>query len=158
MLGAEHASGTESGIGSAEPVFPVHSLEAAMRFYQLLGFDVRRHDVGYGYAEREGLCIHLRASPELDQFSSYSEVYVGTTEVDELHAQWLPLDLIPVRTIITADMRAELRRRWAAGDAIGMISARVLDKPWGIREFSIRDPDNNQLRFGRPSSGGAPRS
>ncbi|HWE59190.1 MAG TPA: hypothetical protein VG228_05800 [Solirubrobacteraceae bacterium] len=88
MLGAEH----ESGIGSADPVFPAHSLETAMRFYELLGFGVRRHDVGYGYAEGEGLRIHLRASPELDLFSSYSEVYVETTEVDELHAQWRPLD------------------------------------------------------------------
>ncbi|HWE59189.1 MAG TPA: hypothetical protein VG228_05795 [Solirubrobacteraceae bacterium] len=60
--------------------------------------------------------------------------------------------------MITADMNAEPRRRRAAGDAMGMISERVLDKRWGVREFSIRDPDSNQLRFGRPSSGGAPRS
>jgi hypothetical protein len=140
---------TEIGIGSATPVFPVHSLDTAMRFYELLGFDVRRYDAGYAYAEREGLHLHLRASPELEPFSSDSEVYVETARVDELHAEWLPLDFIRVRTIVTADMRAEMRRRWAAGNPIGVISAQVTDKPWGVREFSVRDPYNNQLRFGR---------
>lgn len=140
---------TEIGIGSAAPVFPVHSLDAAARFYQRLGFDVRRYDAGYAYAQREDLQLHLRAAPELEQFSSGAEAYVETARVDELHAEWLPLDFIRVRTIVTADMRAELRRRWAAGDPVGVISAQVTDKPWGVREFSVRDPDNNQLRFGR---------
>jgi len=27
----------------------------------------------------------------------------------------------------------------------------VEDKPWHVREFGIRDLDNNHLRFGRPS-------
>lgn len=146
----------EIGIGSAAPVLPVHSLDGAMRFYQRLGFDVRRYDSGYAYADREDLQLHLRASPELEQFAAGAEVYVETARVDELHAEWLPLDFIRVRTIVTADMRTELRRRWAAGDPVGVISAQVMDKPWGVREFSVRDPDNNQLRFGRRRVGAAP--
>ena len=58
----------------AAPVFPVRDLDAAMAFYERLGFAVRRYDSGYGYAERDGLKLHLRASPELEPFSTYSEV------------------------------------------------------------------------------------
>jgi len=139
------------GLRSPAPVFPVHDIEAAMAFYHRLGFDVRRYDSGYGYAEREGLRLHLRASPEIDPFSGYSEVYVHTTEVDQLHEEWRALDLLPVRSVIGPELRAQVRRRWEAREPVGLISEFVEDKPWGIREFSIRDLDNNQIRFGRPT-------
>jgi catechol 2,3-dioxygenase-like lactoylglutathione lyase family enzyme len=139
------------GIRAVEPVFAVRDLEAAMAFYERLGFNVRRHDAGYGYAEREGLRIHLRASPEIDPSSSYSEIYLDTAEVDQLHEEWRTLGLLPVRSSIGPEIKTEVRRRWEAGEPVGLISEFVQDKPWGIREFSIRDPDNNQIRIGRPS-------
>jgi catechol 2,3-dioxygenase-like lactoylglutathione lyase family enzyme len=142
---------TLAGIGCPAPVFAVRDLEAAMAFYARLGFTVRRYDPGYGYAEREGLRLHLRASPELQPFSSYSEVYVDTAEVDELHEEWRGCGLLPVPGTIGPAPEAEVRRRWEAGAPVGLMSETVEDKPWRIREFSIRDPDNNQLRFGRPS-------
>jgi hypothetical protein len=40
-------------------------------------------------------------------------------------------------------------RRLRAGDPVGLISEVVEDKPWHVREFGIRDLDNNHLRFGR---------
>jgi catechol 2,3-dioxygenase-like lactoylglutathione lyase family enzyme len=64
------------GLRCPAPIFAVRDLEAAMAFYERLGFDVRKYDAGYGYAEREGLHIHLRASPELEPFGNYSEAYV----------------------------------------------------------------------------------
>jgi catechol 2,3-dioxygenase-like lactoylglutathione lyase family enzyme len=130
----------------------VHDLEAALTFYGRLGFAVRRYDTGYGFAELEGLRLHLRASPELDLFSSYSEVYINTDAVDELHARWIELGLWQVSGYIDDELQTERRRRWEAGEAFALISGRVEDKPWGVREFSLRDPDNNQLRFGRPSN------
>jgi hypothetical protein len=45
------------------PVFAVRDLGAAMAFYERLGFAVRRYDAGYGFAERDGLKLHLRAAP-----------------------------------------------------------------------------------------------
>jgi hypothetical protein len=127
-----------------------------MRFYERLGFAVRGYDAGYGFAELDGLRLHLRASPELDRCSSYSEIYLDTADVDALHARWMHVGLERVVGYIGPELQAELRRRAEAGEAVGLISDVVADKPWGIREFSLRDPDNNQLRFGRPSSGGAP--
>ena len=137
-------------------MLPVHDLDRAGRFYERLGFSVRRYDDGYAFAELEGLRLHLRASPELDLFSSYSEIYLDTADVDALHARWMDVGLERVAGYISPKLQAELRRRAQAGEPVGLISARVQDKPWGVREFSLRDLDNNQLRFGRPSSGGAP--
>lgn len=119
-----------------------------MAFYERLGFAARHHDAGYGYAEREHLRIHLRASPEIEPFGNYSEVYVDTQEVDRLHAEWRTRGLLPVTDGITPELKAEVRHRWEAGDPVGLISEHVEDKPWRVREFSIRDLDNNQLRFG----------
>lgn len=133
----------------AAPVFAVRDLDAAMAFYRRLGFAVRRYDAGYGYAERDDLRIHLRASPEIEPFSNYAEVYVETPEVDRLHEEWRECGLLPVPGAIDASLKAEVERRWHAGDPVGLLSESVEDKPWRVREFSIRDLDNNHLRFGR---------
>src|SRR3954453_9468736 len=84
------------GLRCPAPVFAVRDLAAAMTFYERLGFDTRRYDAGYGFAEREGLRIHLRASPEVEPSGNYSEVYVETVEVDQLHEQWRSCGLLPV--------------------------------------------------------------
>jgi len=130
-------------------VFAVRDLGAAFAFYERLGFAVRRYDAGYGYATREELRIHLRASPEIEPFSNYAEVYVETMEVDRLHREWQACDLLTVTGAIGPELEAEVRRRWQAGEPVGLLSERVEDKPWGVREFSLRDLDNNHLRFGR---------
>jgi len=137
------------GIGRIEPVFAVRDLASSMAFYERLGFGVRRYDSGYGYAERESLTLHLRASPELEPFSSYMEVWVEVEEPDRLHEEWVSCGLMPVVGGIGPELRAEVRRRWEAGDPVGLMSDRVVDKPWRVREFAIRDLDLNQLRFGR---------
>lgn len=121
-----------------------------MAFYERLGFAVRHFDAGYGFAERDGLRLHLRASPELTQPGS-AEVYVHTPDVDGLHEEWRGLGLVVVPGVISPELRTDVRRRWEAGDPVGLLSESVEDKPWGVREFGLRDLDNNQLRFGRPS-------
>jgi catechol 2,3-dioxygenase-like lactoylglutathione lyase family enzyme len=137
------------GLGSPAPVFAVRDLAAAMAFYERLGFAVRRYDAGYGYAKRDGLRLHLRASREIEPFSNYAEVYVETVEVDRLHEEWQTCGLLPVPGVIAPELEAEVRRRWEAGEPVGLLSEWVEDKPWGVREFGLRDLDNNHLRFGR---------
>jgi catechol 2,3-dioxygenase-like lactoylglutathione lyase family enzyme len=137
-----------------EPVFAVRDVDAAMAFYARLGFAVRRHDAGYGYAERDGLRIHLRGSPEVEPFSNYAEVYVETSNPDGLHEEWRACGLLPVPGAIDASLKAEVERRWRAGEPVGLLSASVEDKPWRVREFALRDLDNNHLRFGRALTSG----
>ena len=139
----------EVGLRRPAPVLAVRDLGAAMAFYERLGFDVRRYDAGYGYADREGLRLHLRANPELEPFGNYSEAYVETTEVDQLHREWQDCGLLAVPGAIGPALKAEVRRRWEAGEPVGLMSESVEDKPWRVREFGIRDLDNNHLRFGR---------
>jgi len=148
MTGRE---GTRAVVGMRcpAPIFAVRDLESAMAFYERLGFGVRRYDTEYGYAEREGLRIHLRASLDLEPFSNYSEVYVETSAVDRLHEEWGTRGLLPVPGAIGPALKAEVRRRWHAGAPVGLMSESVEDKSWGVREFSLRDPDNNHLRFER---------
>lgn len=90
-----------------------------MAFYERLGFGVRHYNADYGYAEREDLHLHLRASPELEPFSNYSEVYVTTAEVDALHAEWQTCGPLPVPGAIGEELKAEVRRRWHAGEPVG---------------------------------------
>ena len=98
---------------------------------------MRRHDAGYGYAEREGLRIHLRASPELEPFGNYSEVYVETAEVDRAaRGVGRRAGCFPFQGGIGPELKAEVRRRWEAGTPVGLISEFVEDKPWGVREFA----------------------
>jgi hypothetical protein len=94
------------------------------------------------------LRLHLRRSPELDPFENPTSVFILTADVDALHAEWLECGLWLMQTITDA-LRAEARERWARGEAVGRMNPRVEDKPWGVREFSLLDLDNNQLRFGR---------
>ena len=43
------------------PIFPVRDLDAALAFYQRLGFAVRPYfGGGYGFASRDGIALHLR--------------------------------------------------------------------------------------------------
>jgi hypothetical protein len=35
------------------------------------------------------------------------------------------------------------------GERLGRITELIEAKPWGVREFTILDPDNNELRSGQ---------
>ena len=137
------------GLGCPAPIFEVRDLDRSLEFYAGLGFRVWRYDDGYGYAQREGLKLHLRRSPEIDPFTNHSALYVETAEVDALHDEWLDRGLWLLSAGITPEIDAEARQRWARGEAVGRMSATVDDKPWSVREFALLDLDNNQLRFGR---------
>lgn len=132
-----------------EPIFPVQDLDAALAFYARLGFRVRRHDSGYGFARRQGLKIHLRVSPEIDPFANPCALWVEVEQVDALHEEWLAHDLWLLHGPITPELDAEARERWRRGERIGRMAATVEDKPWHVREFALLDLDNNQLRLGR---------
>jgi hypothetical protein len=57
-------------------------------------------------------------------------------------ARRLPAAGCPLVRVVPADIQG-------ADERAGRITEGIEAKPWGVREFTIMDPDNNQLRFGQ---------
>ncbi|HEY3867525.1 MAG TPA: VOC family protein [Actinocrinis sp.] len=104
------------------PIFSVRDLDAALDFYQRLGFSVRtyRSGVGYGFASRDGIEIHLGV-PSREHHPGSAYVFVD--DADQLAAAWQ-----------------------AAGVEVFMPQ----DTEWGQHEGTLVDPDGNIIRFGSP--------
>jgi uncharacterized glyoxalase superfamily protein PhnB len=106
------------------PILSVRDLDAAMDFYQRLGFAVRKYKtgVGYGFASRDGIEIHLGV-PSRDHHPGSAYLFVD--DADALAAAWR-----------------------AAGAEVHMPQ----DTEWGRHEGALVDPDGNVIRFGSPIS------
>ena len=109
---------------SVAPVIPVRDLDAALRHYERLGFEVRHYSGGgYGYAMRDGVHIHLAYAERHDPKTTASVVYLFVDDADALHAEWE-----------AARVPGRLREPF--------------DAQWGMREGGHVDPDGNLIRFG----------
>lgn len=108
------------------PILPVHDLDGAERFYAALGAAVERYDDGYAWvrvADRE--VLHLAVHTDLDPRANRSAAYLHVPDVDAVHGHLV-----------------------AHGHALPPAA----DEPWGMREFTVRDPSGNLLRIGTPSA------
>lgn len=110
------------------PKLPMRHLKVTRDFYtQLLGF----HPLGdpnfepYLMVRREQVEIHFFAFPGLNPAENYGQVYIRTNDIDHLYQS--------------------MQERGVAIHPNGALTT----KPWGQREFSILDPDNNLLTFGQ---------
>ena len=107
------------------PELPVSDLSSALEYYeQKLGFRVamRMPSDDYAIVERDDVAIHLfHASP-----GTYSPVaiHIFTQDLPSLHA--------------------ELERRGAR------VSQQIAQKPWGNRDFRVKDDSGNELKFTEP--------
>jgi DNA-binding MarR family transcriptional regulator len=133
-LGALIEIGADKGEAAGEsptrllrfsPIFPVRNLRRALDHYKSLGFKVFAYAGGdqYGFAERDGVGIHLAAEPELDPLVGASEAYLDVEDADRLASEW--------------------SRPGVEGKTF----------PVGTMEYKMRegthvDPDNNSIRFG----------
>jgi uncharacterized glyoxalase superfamily protein PhnB len=121
-----------SELCAVAPVFVVKDLPRAVEHYRdVLGFAVRftyGEPVLYTGVERDALVLHLQAAGRTKRQPGQSSVYVFVSDVDALHA--------------------ELKAKGA------LVQGEPQDYPYGMRDFSINDPDGNQLSFGMetPSS------
>ncbi|MGQ0835542.1 MAG: VOC family protein [Gammaproteobacteria bacterium] len=105
-------------------VLPVRDLGAALEHYGRLGFSVRAYEGGgYGYAERDGLNLHLTAVPDLDPAATTSAVYLYVDDADAMYAEW--------------------RSSGVSGQFFA-----PHDTEYGLREGAHVDRDGNLIRFG----------
>jgi DNA-binding MarR family transcriptional regulator len=103
------------------PIFPVRDMAAALAHYATLGFQTFAYEGGdgYGFADRDGLSLHLTLEPRRDPASAY--LYVR--DADALFEEW-------------------------SRPGIGGLTRPVGLMPYGLREGSHIDVDGNEIRFG----------
>jgi catechol 2,3-dioxygenase-like lactoylglutathione lyase family enzyme len=109
------------------PILPVRELEVALDRYRRLGFEAHAYTGPdrYGFADRDGISLHLSESPGHDPLTTSSMVYLYVDDADAVHAEWA-----------------------AAG--VGGRLTHPHDMAWGLREFSFVDPDGTLHRVGSP--------
>ncbi|CAN5870120.1 VOC family protein [soil metagenome] len=114
----------------AIPILPSRSVIATTEFYRKLGFEGGPHEFDSGYAilRRGSVELHFFTHKELVPAESSSGCYVRVMDVDSFYRSCLPSRL-PSSGIPRMDA--------------------LEDKPWGLREFAIVDPDGNLLRIGQ---------
>jgi catechol 2,3-dioxygenase-like lactoylglutathione lyase family enzyme len=113
----------------AIPILPSRSLSDTLAFFQRLGFAGKIHHYGdYAILTRGTVELHFFTHRELRPAESSAMCYIRVADVESIYrafaAARLPREGIPRQ------------------DALE-------DKPWGLREFAIVDPDGNLLRIGQ---------
>ena len=114
----------------AIPTLPSRSVRDTLAFYRRLGFAGEILGVGDSYAilRRGTLELHFFRNAELRPAESSAGCYLRVSDVAGIHR---------------AFALAELPRK-----GIPRMDA-LEDKPWGMREFAVVDPDGNLLRIGQ---------
>lgn len=114
----------------AIPILPCRSVSATTGFYRRLGFEGGPHEFSRDYAifRRGTLELHFFVHAGLVPAESWAGCYLRVADVQSLHEASLACDLPD-----TGIPRLH----------------RLEDKPWGLREFAIVDPDGNLLRIGQ---------
>lgn len=110
------------------PKLPMRDKTLTRKFYiDKLGFQQlgnADHD-GYLMVHRDNIQIHFFEFKELDPKENYGQVYIRTDDIVKLYQSML-------------DKKLSIH---PAGN--------LQIKPWGQKEFSMLDPDNNLLTFGQ---------
>ncbi len=101
------------------PRFVVHDLEQALAFYGQLGFQTTYHDEDFAIVERDKVDLHLNYYSDAPK-GNHSVCWIAVTNSDALYQQYLPTNAI--RTPLKA-------------------------QPWGLKEFTVRDPFGNLIIF-----------
>lgn len=110
------------------PKLPMRDKSATRDFYtNKLGFhEFGRADYdGYLMVEKDNIQIHFFEFEDLNPKENYGQVYIRTNDIGNLYHSLIDnhVNIHPNGTLQT--------------------------KPWGQREFSLLDPDNNLLTFGQ---------
>lgn len=110
------------------PKLPMRDQSATKEFYvKKLGFQqLGNADFeGYLMIRKDDVQIHFLEFKEIDPKENYGQIYIRTNDIDSLYQSFL-------------DNNVSVHPNGA-----------LQTKPWGQKEFSILDPDNNLLTFGQ---------
>lgn len=111
------------------PKLPMRNKAATLDFYvNRLGFQLfgGPDHSDYLMVQKDNIQIHFFEFKELDPKENYGQVYIRTDDIEGLFQSMLRKNLII--------------------HPAGHLQV----KPWGQKEFSMLDPDNNLLTFGQP--------
>ena len=111
------------------PKLPMRSKTATRDFYiNKLGFqEASNADYeGYLILRKDNIEIHFFEFKDLDPKENYGQVYIRTDDIDSFYRELLDRK-IPIHPNGPLEI-----------------------KPWGQKEFSVLDPDNNLITFGQP--------
>jgi catechol 2,3-dioxygenase-like lactoylglutathione lyase family enzyme len=114
----------------AIPTLPSRSVKATAEFYKRLGFEGGPHEFNpeYGILRRGSVELHFFTHRALDPADSSAGCYLRVLDVASIYRDFLAAQL-PRTGIPRMDT--------------------LEDKPWGLREFAVVDPDGNLLRIGQ---------
>lgn len=114
----------------AIPALPCRSVSETVAFYRRLGFEGGAHESNRDYAilRRGSIELHFFTHKGLVPTESHAGCYIRVSDAEGLHRDFA---------------RSQLPRT-----GIPRMDA-LEDKPWGLREFAIVDPDGNLLRIGQ---------
>ncbi|WP_299045752.1 VOC family protein [uncultured Tateyamaria sp.] len=110
------------------PILPSRDFDITQSFYDRLDFETWYKDDGYLLMNRDRVELHFFAKPEHAPESCDHGVYIRPGNVDAFSDEVARLDL-PRSGAFPKFTPAE-------------------DKPWGMREAALWDPDGNLLRIG----------
>jgi catechol 2,3-dioxygenase-like lactoylglutathione lyase family enzyme len=107
----------------AVPIVPAREVGASADWYrEKLGFDVVHVEPEYGIVERDRVGVHFWGPSRIEPEDSQTMFRIRVEGIEELYEH--------------------CRRQ-----AIVHPNAPLEDKPWGAREFAVRDRDGNLLTF-----------
>lgn len=116
---------TTARLSRIAPELPAANLRASIEYYvERLGFSLAVEMDGYAIVERDGVAIHLFADERREHTST--GVHLFTPDLDELFAEF--------------------------EDRGAKIAQPIERKPWGNREFRVKDEFGNELKFTEPTA------
>lgn len=110
------------------PKLPMRDKAATKNFYiNKLDFqEIGNADFdGYLMVQKDNIQIHFFEFKKLNPKENFGQVYIRTDDIDKLYQT-----LLDKKTSIHPNGHLQI-------------------KPWGQKEFSLLDPDNNLLTFGQ---------
>lgn len=110
------------------PILPTRDIAIAEAFWRRLGFVTIYCDAEYLLMKREGAEVHFFHHPALDPALNDHGAYLRPSDLRALSAEWAALGL-PTHGI----------PRFEPAE----------DKPWGMAELALVDPDGNLVRAGQ---------